>query len=492
MPALSFLDRQHTVAPPGYSRWLIPPAALAIHLCIGQAYATSVYKIALVRHFDASLTTVGYIFSVAIVMLGVSAALFGTWVDRVGPRKTMFTAACCWAAGFLIAALGIQVGQLWLVYLGYGFVGGIGLGLGYISPVSTLIKWFPDRPGLATGMAIMGFGGGAMVASPLSQWLLEAYGGRDFGGDAVMRLFVTFAVVYFVFMMFGVFTVKVPPPDWRPPHFDPSKVKQKPLVTDNDVSAANSIKTPQFWLLWTVLFCNVTAGIGILENAKPMLLDFFRDAGTGESAVAAATAAGFVGLLSLGNMSGRFVWSSCSDYLGRKLTYVMYLGGGILLYTGVATIGDTSTAVFVVLLVLIISYYGGGFATVPSYLRDLFGTYQVGAIHGRLLTAWSAAGIAGPLIINAILDGQGKDPGTLVAGDYRSPILIMVGILAVGLVANLLVRPVSDRFHEKGSATDAVARTPRGPTDTGVEPETVPIAEGEHLIEASRRDPRPN
>jgi len=465
LAALSFLDRQHTVAPPGYSRWLIPPAALAVHLCIGQAYATSVYKIALVEHFDSSLTAVGYVFSVAIVMLGVSAALFGTWVDRVGPRRTMFTAACCWAAGFVVAALGIQVGGtpgLWLVYLGYGVIGGIGLGLGYISPVSTLIKWFPDRPGLATGMAIMGFGGGAMVASPLSQELLVAYGGTDFGGDAVMKLFLTLAVVYFAFMMFGVFTVKVPAPGWTPPHFDPSTVKQKALVTNNHVSAANAIRTPQFWLLWTVLFCNVTAGIGILENAKPMLQDFFRDPGTGESAVAAATAAGFVGLLSLGNMGGRFVWSTASDYLGRKLTYVMYLGVGMLLFTGVATIADTSTALFVLLMVVIISYYGGGFSTVPSYLRDLFGTFQVGAIHGRLLTAWSAAGVAGPLIINAILDAQGKEPGTLVAGDYRSPIFIMVGILAVGFVANLMITPVSDRFHEQEAVTDAVDSTPAG------------------------------
>ncbi|EON24492.1 MULTISPECIES: OFA family MFS transporter [Nocardioides] len=492
MSALSFLDREHTIAPPGYSRWLIPPAALAIHLCIGQAYATSVYKIALVEHFGASLTSVGYIFSVAIVMLGVSAALFGTWVDRVGPRKTMFTAACCWASGFLVAALGIQSGQLWLVYLGYGFIGGIGLGLGYISPVSTLIKWFPDRPGLATGMAIMGFGGGAMVASPLSQKLLVAYGGDTFGGDAVMKLFLTLAVIYFVFMMFGVFTVKVPPPGWAPAGFDPSTIKSKKMVTSNHVSAANAIKTPQFWLLWTVLFCNVTAGIGILENAKPMLEDFFRD-DSGNSTVAAATAAGFVGLLSLGNMTGRFAWSTTSDYLGRKMTYVMYLGGGMLLFFGVATIGETSTGLFVLLMVLIISYYGGGFATVPAYLRDLFGTFQVGAIHGRLLTAWSAAGIAGPLIINAILDAQGKEPGTLIAGDYRSPILIMVGILAVGFVANLLITPVSDGFHEKGAVVDAVDRHHK--QDTGVEPEDIPIIE-EELI-AQRRletdpDLRPN
>ncbi|MBA3798220.1 MAG: MFS transporter, partial [Geodermatophilaceae bacterium] len=284
MAVLAFLDREHTVAGPGFSRWLIPPAALAVHLCIGQAYATSVYKTALIAHFDTSLTAIGIIFSIAIVMLGVSAAVLGTWVDRVGPRKAMFAAACFWASGFLVGALGIGTNQLWLVYLGYGFIGGIGLGIGYISPVSTLIKWFPDRPGLATGMAIMGFGGGALIASPLSSQLLARYdSGFDptdpttvASGDAVMKLFITLAVVYFLVMMLGVFNVRVPAPGWKPPGFDPAKLTAKPMITAGNVSANNAVKTPQFWFLWTVLFCNVTAGIGILEQASPMIQDFFR------------------------------------------------------------------------------------------------------------------------------------------------------------------------------------------------------------------------
>jgi MFS family permease len=462
LAALSFLDREHTVAKPGYSRWLIPPAALAIHLCIGQAYATSVYKNALVAHFDTSLTAIGIIFSIAIVMLGVSAAVMGTWVERVGPRAAMFTAACFWASGFLIGALGIATGQLWLVYLGYGFIGGIGLGIGYISPVSTLIKWFPDRPGLATGMAIMGFGGGALVASPLSRQLMSFYdpnydasvASSVASGDAVAKLFLTLGIVYFLVMMLGVFNVKVPAPGWRPAGFDPAKLTAKPLVTSSNVSAANAIKTPQFWLLWTVLFCNVTAGIGILEQASPMIQDFFREGG--ESSVATTAATAFVGLLSIFNMAGRFVWSSTSDFIGRKPTYIMYLGVGMVLYFLLAVAGHTSTAVFVLLAAVILSFYGGGFATVPAYLRDLFGTYQVGAIHGRLLTAWSAAGIAGPLIINGFLDAQGK-PGELVAGDYRTALLTMVGVLAIGFVANLLIRPVASRFHETEGHTDAFA-----------------------------------
>ena len=449
---MSWLDRDHTIAPPGYNRWLIPPAALAVHLCIGQAYATSVYKTALVEHFDVSLTQIGFIFSIAIVMLGLSAAIMGTWVDRSGPRKAMFVSALFWSSGFLIGSMGIFSSQLWLVYLGYGFIGGIGLGIGYISPVSTLIKWFPDRPGLATGMAIMGFGGGALIASPVSTALMTAYDpnsgaeGWVASGDAVAKLFLTLAVVYLVYMMFGAFTIKVPAADWKPEGFDASKMKAKKLVTSENVSAANSIKTKQFWLVWIVLFCNVTAGIGILEQAAPMIQDFFRQPG-GTSLVTAVVAGGFVGLLSIANMGGRFVWSSTSDVTGRKRIYMLYLGVGTVAYVILALIGSSTTALYVVLAFIIISFYGGGFATVPAYLRDLFGTFQVGAIHGRLLTAWSAAGIAGPLIVNGFLDAQGT-PGELTAEAYQPALLTMAALLVVGFIANLMVKPVSDRFHE--------------------------------------------
>jgi MFS family permease len=449
----SFLARERIVARPGFNRWLIPPAALAVHLSIGQAYATSVYKAALVTHFDTTLTAIGIIFSIAIVMLGLSAALFGTWVDKNGPRAAMFTSAVFWVSGFLVGALGIATRQLWLVYLGYGVLGGIGLGIGYISPVSTLIKWFPDRPGLATGMAIMGFGGGALIASPLSRQLMNWYDpvydpsvpGTVPSGNAVAMLFLTLAALYLVFMMFGAFIIRVPAANWRPHGFDPATVKKKSLVTTENVSANNAIKTPQFWFLWVVLFCNVTAGIGILEQAAPMIQDFFRNGET--STVAAAAAAGFVGLLSLFNMAGRFVWSSTSDFIGRKPIYMVYLGGGIVLYLILALFGSTATWVFVLTAAVIISFYGGGFATVPAYLRDLFGTYQVGAIHGRLLTAWAAAGVAGPLIINGILDLQGT-PGQLVASDYRPALFIMVGLLGVGFVANLMIKPVAEKWFE--------------------------------------------
>lgn len=450
---VSFFDRKNTIAPLGYNRWLIPPAALAVHLCIGQAYATSVYKNSLIKHFDASQTEIGIIFSIAIVMLGSSAAVLGTWVDRQGPRKAMFASMLCWVSGFLVGALGIATNQLWLVYLGYGVIGGIGLGIGYISPVSTLMKWFPDRPGLATGMAIMGFGGGAMVASPLSRQLLTFFdssydpsaSGSVASGEALAMLFVSLAVIYALVMSIGIFNIRIPHPDWKPAGWTPPKKSEKSMITSASVSAKNAIRTPQFWLLWVMLFTNITAGIGILEQAAPMITDFFRH--NGESTVALAAATGYVGILSLFNMAGRFVWSSLSDKIGRKPIYMMYLGLGIVMFLLLAFAGHLHVALFVLFSAIAISFYGGGFATIPAYLRDMFGTYEVGAIHGRLLTAWSAAGVAGPLIVNAVLDARGE-PGKMTAADYQPALLIMVGLLAVGFVANLLVKQVNERFHE--------------------------------------------
>jgi MFS family permease len=439
--ALAFLNRENTVAPPGYNRWLIPPAALAVHLSIGQVYAFSVFNKPLAAHFGTQLTPIAVIFSIGIVMLGLSAAFGGTWVEKNGPRKTMFVSALCWSAGFLIGALGVATKNLWLVYLGYGFLGGVGLGLGYISPVSTLIKWFPDRPGLATGLAIMGFGGGALVATPLSTELMGLYGGA--GGNGIVQTFLTLGVLYLVVMMLGAFTIRVPAADWKPTGWSPALIQTHALRTTADISAANALRTPQFWMLWIVLFCNVTAGIGILAQASPMIQAFFAD-------VSPAEAGGYVGLLSLCNMAGRFVWSSTSDIIGRKRIYMLYLGLGAMLYLVVATVGGASVGLFVAVTGLILSFYGGGFATVPAYLKDLFGGFQVGAIHGRLLTAWSAAGVAGPLIVSAIADWYGKEGPE----QYLPSLYIMVGVLAVGFVANMLVRPVDPRFHEPLRDTD--------------------------------------
>src|SRR3954465_626050 len=439
---MSPLDRERTVAPRGYNRWLIPSAALAVHLSIGEIYAFSVFKVPLKDHFGTGLTPIGIIFSIAIGMLGLSAAFGGRWVERAGPRKAMALAAVCWGSGFLIGAVGVATTQLWIVYLGIGFIGGIGLGIGYISPVSTLIKWFPDKPGMATGLAIMGFGGGALIASPLEAKRLATF--ADNPEDASRGSFVVLGCIYFVGMMLGAMAVKVPAEGWRPEGWS-GQTRQRTLVTAGNVTATNAIKTRQFWLLWTVLFCNVTAGIGILEQAAPMVHDFY-------GSVTAAAAAGFVGLLSLCNMSGRFGWSSTSDVIGRKPTYMMFLGVGAVCYFLIAVAGTASLALFVGLTGIILSFYGGGFATVPAYLKDLFGTIEVGAIHGRLLTAWSAAGIAGPLIVNGLADHEtsvGKSGSDL----YTISLFIMVAVLVVGFIANLMIRPVNERFYEP--ATDA-------------------------------------
>ena len=434
------LSPDRIVAPPNWSRWLVPPAALAVHLSIGQVYAWSVFKKPLEGSLDLSGTLSALPFQLAIVMLGLSAAVLGTAVERYGPRWAMTISAICFSTGFLISALGVGIGQYWMVVFGYGIVGGIGLGIGYISPVSTLMKWFPDRPGMATGIAIMGFGGGALIASPWSSSMLKTFGTDQAG---IAQSFLVHGIVYAVFMSLGVLLVRVPASDWRPSSA-PAQTVSKPMVTVANVSANNALRTPQFWLLWLVLCLNVTAGIGILEKASPMITGFFEGSST---PVAASAAAGFVALLSLTNMTGRFVWSSASDVVGRKNIYRLYLGGGALLYLGILLFGASGVPVFVLCAMLILSFYGGGFSTVPAYLKDLFGTMQVGAIHGRLLTAWSAAGVFGPLIVNAVADAQ-EAAGASGPALYSTSLYIMIGLLVIGFVANELIRPVDSKFHE--------------------------------------------
>ena len=445
--ALAFLNRDRSIAPAGYSRWLVPPAALAIHLSIGQVYAFSVFKNPLLALHGANgsawnLKEVGYIFSIAIAVLGISAALFGAWLEKAGPRRAMFYAALCFGSGFVIASFGVSTHQLALIYLGYGVVGGIGLGLGYISPVSTLIKWFPDRPGLSTGLAIMGFGGGAMIGGPLASKLMAYF--KAAGQPSIPYTMITMGVLYFLFMMFGVFTIRVPPPDWKPEGWVPA-TKQSALISSHNVAVSEAWKTPQFWLLWLMLFVNVTAGIGILEQAAPMIQDLFK------GHVGAVAAVGFVGLLSIFNMAGRFFWASISDFIGRKATYFSFFTLGAILYFFLPfTRADrlNSVPIFVAIAAVVISMYGGGFSTIPAYLKDLFGGFNVSAIHGRLLTAWSAAGIIGPLIVNGILDHYvaNKMPKQ---DAYPLILHIMCGLLIVGFLANLLVRPVAERYWLK-------------------------------------------
>jgi MFS family permease len=456
MAMLEFLDKRHTIAPPGYSRWLIPPAALCVHLCIGQVYAFSVFNLPMTKLIgvhtgapgDWKLTELGWIFSLAIFFLGASSAVFGRWVEEGGPRRAMFTAALCWSGGFLVSAFGVAIHNIWILYLGYGVLGGIGLGIGYISPVSTLIKWFPDRPGMATGMAIMGFGGGAFIASPLSVWLMHKFSTPTHIG--VAETFIVLGLVYLVFMMVGAAIVRVPPPGWRPlGRTAPARPKR--LVTTNDVYVYEALKTPQFWLIWWVLCLNVTAGIGVLGQASAMSQEMFH------GRISAAAAAGFVGLMSLFNMGGRFFWSSLSDWIGRKNTYFCFFAIGAVLYALVPRMGGLrSIAGFVLCFLVIISMYGGGFATVPAYLKDMFGTRYVGAIHGLLLTAWSMAGIFGPVLVNYIRQ-YNVEHGVAKAQAYDVTMYIMAALLVVGFICNWLVKAVDRKHHMPAAQQEAEA-----------------------------------
>ncbi|MBM4208305.1 MAG: OFA family MFS transporter [Gammaproteobacteria bacterium] len=475
-----FLTKERIIAQPGFNRWLAPPAALAIHLCIGMAYGFSVFWLPLskavgvkapvqcepgigfiqeltVTHCDWKISTLGWMYTLFFVFLGCSAAVWGSWLEHAGPRKAGVVSACCWCGGMLFSALGIHYHQFWMMLLGSGVIGGIGLGLGYISPVSTLIKWFPDRRGMATGMAIMGFGGGAMIGSPLAAELIKFFAtDTDVG---VMLTLIVMASVYFVFMMAGALGYRVPatgwlPRNWRPP--DSTKVGS--MITKNHVNVKNVFKIKQFWLLWGVLCMNVSAGIGIIGMSSPMLQEVFGGRLIGinklygeldkpQLAAIAAVAAGFTALLSLFNIGGRFFWASLSDVLGRKLTYMVFFVLGCALYVSIPeSAGQGNILLFVGAFCLILSMYGGGFSTVPAYLADLFGTQMVGAIHGRLLTAWATAGILGPVIVNYMREYQ-LSLGIPQQQVYNQTMLILAGMLLIGLLCNLLIRPVAKKWY---------------------------------------------
>lgn len=436
---MQYLDRESTVAPPGFNRWFVPPAAIAVHMCIGQVYGFSVFNKPLSAELGAPVSQINVAYQMALVLLGLSAAVFGKWVERSGPRKTMLASCACFCSGLLIASLGVHLKLLWMVLLGYGFIGGIGLGLGYISPVSTLVKWFPDRPGMATGMAIMGFGGGALLGSPLAEELMRHFHAVHPASSGAREALGVMALLYAVSMIFGAMIVRVPAPGWKPEHHQPSA--DEIANAGIRVGVDTAWKTPQFWLLWVVLCMNVSAGIGVLGRAADMTMDMF--------GVSAAIGAGFTGLLSLFNLGGRFLWSSVSDYTGRKAVYCIYFLLGAVLYALLPWTQQTQNrTVFVICTALIISMYGGGFATIPAYLRDLFGTYQVGAIHGRLITAWSMAAVIGPSLINKLYDWR---VGNQVpkAQAYNGTFFLMCGLLMIGLTANLLVRPVDPKHHVK-------------------------------------------
>ena len=472
------LERERTIAEADFNRWMVPPAALCIHLCIGMAYGFSVFWLPLTKaigitesaiapadlawwsklfttQYDWDKPILGWIYTLFFVFLGGSAACFGHWLEKVGPRAAGFAAACCWSGGLLIAALGIYLHQLWIVWVGAGVIGGIGLGLGYISPVSTLIKWFPDRRGMATGLAIMGFGGGAMIGSPLADRLMKYFATENSIG--VWETFVVLALIYLAYMLLGAFAYRVPPEGWRPAGWQPPAAAGEAAKSKRYVAVSDAWKTPQFWLLWLVLCLNVSAGIGVLGMASPLLQEIFGGRLIGSSLEfdqlsaeqlkqVATVAAGFTGLLSLFNIAGRFFWALLSDYLGRKMTYAIFFLLGFLAYASIPSLGQIgSITLFVAVFCLILTMYGGGFASIPAYLADLFGTQMVGAIHGRLLTAWSVAGVLGPVLVNYWNEYQ-IEMGTPRQRAYDQTMYILAGLLVAGFICNLLVRPVSQKW----------------------------------------------
>lgn len=490
---MNFLSKEHTIASPRFNRWLVPPAALAIHLCIGMAYGFSVFwkplqgmltgadnkplpgcdasasdffgKMSLTLQnltaTDCNWTqfSLGWMFTLFFVVLGLSAAVWGGWLEREGPRKAAFVATLCWCGGLLFSAIGVHEHQLWMLWLGSGVVGGIGLGLGYISPVSTLIKWFPDRRGMATGMAIAGFGGGAMIGSPFATMLMERF--KTASDPGVWQTFVVLGVIYAVFMLLGSFAYRLPAAGWSPAGYVPPVVEGGGMIAKGHVHLDKAHTTPQFWLLWLILTMNVSAGIGVIGAAAPMLQETFGGyligaPDLGYAAVKAdkdllakmvVIAAGFVGLFSLLNIIGRFVWASLSDYIGRKNTYFAFFVLGIAMYLISAYAADQKmVGLFAVSMCVIATMYGGGFSTIPAYLADMFGTQFVGAIHGRILTAWSTAGILGPLLVNYLHDTrqQAHVPFDQI---YSSIFYVLAGLLIVGMIANFLVTPVAaDKF----------------------------------------------
>ncbi|MBV8683275.1 MAG: OFA family MFS transporter [Caulobacteraceae bacterium] len=480
--AAGWLNRERTIARPGFNRWLVPPAALAIHLSIGMAYGFSVFWLPMGRllpysphchvGFLAELTandcnwtvpSLTPIFETFIALLGLSAAVFGGWVERVGPRASGFVAAVCWGGGLLIGAGGVAIHQLWLVFLGVGVIGGIGQGLGYITPVTTLIRWFPDRRGMATGFAIMGYGGGAMIGSPLAVWLMDRFSGA--GSPGVAAALAVMGGIYFMAMSMGAFGFRVLP-SHRP---QAAPVKTGHMITLRNVHFDQAWKTPQFWLLWTVLCANVTAGIALISMASPMFQDVFGarlaglprgvDADMTQVAEIAAAAAGLVGLISLFNSLGRLFWASMSDHVGRKMTYAVFLALGAALFACLPTLAHLGVAVaFVGAVCLIIAMYGGGYSTLPAYLADIFGTRFVGAIHGRVLTAWSVAGVVGPALIASLRQAQ-LQAGLPKTQAYDVTLYLMAGLLVVGFVCNLLVRPVADTHFLEDLATPDAAPT---------------------------------
>lgn len=478
IPAFGFLGKERIIAPASYNRWLVPPAALAVNLCLGMACGFSVFWLPLSKAVgitapiscprnmswlgqlmatdcDWKISMLGWIYTLCFVFLACSALLWGKWLERVGPRKAGIVAACCWCGGFVISACGVRLHQITLLWLGSGVIGGIGLGLGYLAPISTLQQWFPERRGLAAAIVMVGFYGGTLVGAPLADTLMEAFATQTDVG--VWKTFLVLAMVYWAVMMAGTLGYRLPPPGWRPGPQDPAS-RQRALNTEDLVHPDVAVRTRQFWLLWAVLALNATAGMGVLAMASPLLQEAFGGQLIGipvpfgqlspaQLGKVAAAAARFIGLLCLADLFGRLFWARVSGWLGRQDTFLVFFLVGLTVYASIPwTVSQHILDLFVGFFCVLFSLYGGGFATIPAYLADLFGTRMVSVIHGRLLTAWAAAAVAGPVLVNSIRDYE-LEHGVARAHAYSITMYILAGLLAAGLVCNLLIRGVAEKYH---------------------------------------------
>ncbi|MBU5466060.1 OFA family MFS transporter [Virgibacillus sp. MSJ-26] len=397
------------------NRWFIAASAVGIHISIGSAYAWSVFTNPMVDQFGWDTTQVSFAFSLAIFFLGMSAAFMGRFVERNGPRKSGMLSALFFGVGVAGSGIATMLGSLPLLYLFYGVIGGIGLGIGYIAPVSTLVKWFPDRRGLATGLAIMGFGFAALISGPAAAALIDSVG--------LNATFFILGGIYFIVMTASAQYLAPPPEGWVPKGFEEAKENGTSKIKEDlsQLTANQAIKTRRFWMLWFMLFINITCGIAILAVASPMAQEI-----TGMSAIAAA---GMVGLLGLFNGGGRLGWAALSDYIGRPNVYTAFFVIQVVAYFLLPI--TTNAFMFQILLFAILTCYGGGFASVPAYIGDLFGTKQLGAIHGYILTAWAMAGVVGPVLLSLIYD---------TTQSYNLTLIIFGVMFAIALALSLWIR----------------------------------------------------
>ena len=408
-------------------RYLVAIGGILLHLMIGSVYAWSVFTGPIAKQTGWALSSVTVAFSIAFFFLGMSAAFMGRLVERFGPRLTGTVAALLYGSGILLTGLAVQLESLPLLYIGYGVVGGLGLGAGYVTPVSTIIAWFPDKRGLATGMAIMGFGFAAMLTGPIAQNLIAGIG-------LVPTMYVL-GTAYLLIMLTAAQVIRKP----RPGEVPAADIAKSVSLTGTAMTANQAVKTRSFRYLWLMFFINITCGIGLVAVASPMAQQ--------QTGMSAATAAMMVGVVGLFNGFGRLAWATLSDLIGRPLTYTLIFTVDVAMLAGILVF--SSPLLFGIALCLIMSCYGAGFSVIPAYLGDVFGTKQLGAIHGYVLTAWAVAGVVGPTLLS--LSDQ-------YFHSYTYSLIFFVALELVAFILSIRIRRQFSVVARDEKVTDSLER----------------------------------